>query len=177
MRRWRSRDLLVGMQDVRPQESVAAIVEHQGRLRALLERHEPSILASRPPAGGWSAIEVVHHLVLTAQFHLGPFVPGGLGRSRVPGPQTAHGGAIAPRDVRPVLDEWGRVYEAAWRGLDLDDPDAAVEVPGRGVRVLSFQLSRFLRHQQAHGRQAARALSEATGTTVRVPRAPRKPGP
>jgi hypothetical protein len=32
------------------------------------------------------------------------------------------------------------------------------------------QLPRLLRHQQAHGRLAARALSQATGQAVRLPR-------
>lgn len=156
-----------------PAASLAAITDHQARLRALLERYEPGILATRPPSGDWSAIENVRHLITTAQHHLGPFVPGGLGWSQLGLPQGTHPDTNATTDVAAVLHEWDRVYAAAIHGLDLTNAELAVEVPRRGVRVLSFQLGRFLRHQEAHGRSAARALSDVTGQVVRVPRASR----
>lgn len=151
--------------------TLAAITDHHARLRTLLEHFEPAILATRPPSGDWSAIENVRHLLLTAQHHLGPFVPGGLGLSPLGLPQGHHPDTNATTDVAAVLNEWGRVHAAMCRRLDVSNPGLAVEVPRRGVRVLADQLPRFLRHQQAHGRLAIRALSQVTGETVRLPRA------
>jgi hypothetical protein len=157
--------------------TLAAITEHHVRLRALLERYEPTALATRPPSGEWSAIENVRHLILTVQHHLGPFVPGGLGLSPMGLPQGRHPDTNATTDVTAVLDEWGRLHTTLGDILDVSDPALAVGVPRRGVRVLADQLPRFLRHQQAHGRLAVRALSEVTGETVRLPRSPRPPRP
>ena len=111
------------------------------------------------------------------QLHLGPFVPGGLGWTQqdVPWAGRAHSHITAPSEVAGILQEWDRVWADACRRLDLTDPDLAAEVPGRGVRLLSFQFDRGLRHLQGHGRQAARALSQVTGQVVRVPRASSKP--
>ena len=64
----------------------------------------------------------------------------------------------------------GHVYADLAERLDVSDATRAVPVPRRGVRVLGEQLPRFLRHQQAHARSAAGALSEVTGVVVRVPR-------
>lgn len=160
-----------------PAAVLAAITEHQARLRALLEGYDPAILARRPPSGDWSAIENVRHLILTAQHHLGPFVPGGLGLSPMGLPQGRHPDTNATTDVAAVLDEWDRVHAAMCDLLNFSNPVLAVDVPGRGVLVLGDQLPRFLRHQQAHGRLALRALSQITGQAVRLPRAPRSPGP
>ena len=120
-------------------EAVAAIVEHHARLRALLARFEPSILATRPPSGDWAAIENVRHLVFTAQRHLGPFAPDGLGWSRMGLAQGQHADVNATTDVAAVLDEWDRGHAAAFRLLDLTDPELTVDVPLRGGRVLSDQ--------------------------------------
>ena len=60
---------------------LAAMREHQAELRALLERHEPAILAKRPASGVWSAVENIRHLLFAEQGHLGRFVRGGLGLS------------------------------------------------------------------------------------------------
>jgi hypothetical protein len=119
----------------------------------------------------------VRHLLLTTQHHLGPFVPGGLGWSPLGLPQGRHADTNATTDVAAVLDEWGRVHAAMCRGIDISNPGLAVEVPRRGVRVLADQLPRFLRHQQAHGRLAVRALSQVTGQAVRLPSASRHPSP
>ena len=156
-----------------PAATLAAITEHQTRLRGVLESFEPAALATRPPNGDWSAIENVRHLILTVQHHLGPFVSGGLGFSPLGLPQGQHPDTNATTDVAAVLDEWGRLHATMCEALDVSDPALAVEVPRRGVRVLADQLARFLRHQQAHGRLALRALSQVTGETVRLPRAPR----
>jgi len=157
-----------------PAATLAAMADHHERLRAVLERFEPAVLATRPPSGDWSAIENVRHLILTTQFHLGPFVPGGLGLSRVGLPQGQHPDTNATTDVAAVLDEWDRLQARVCDVLDVSDPGRAVHVPRRGVRVVADQLSRFLRHQQAHGRLALRALSQITGEPVRLPRAPRQ---
>ena len=156
-----------------PAEALEAITEHHTRLRTFLEGFEPAALATRPPSGEWSAIENVRHLLLTTQHHLGPFVPGGLGWSPLGLPQGIHPDTSATIDVAAVFEEWGRVHAALCDALDVTDPAMAVEVPKRGVRVLSDQLPRFLRHQQAHGRLAVRALSQVMGKTLRLPRAPR----
>lgn len=150
-----------------------AITEHQGRLQTFLEGFDPAALATRPPSGEWSAIENVRHLLGTAQHHLGPFTRGGLGRSGMGLPQGRQPDTNATTNVAAVLNEWGRVHAELCLRLDVSDPTLAVEVPRRGVRVLSDQLPRFFRHQQAHGRLAVRALSEVTGQPLRLPRAPR----
>ena len=157
--------------------TLAAITEHQARLRAVLDRFDPSSVATRPPSGEWSAIENVRHLILTAQFHLGPFVAGGLGTSPLGLPQGVHPDTNASTDVGAVLSAWDGVYADLADRLDVSDPSLAVPVPRRGARVLGDQLPRFLRHQQAHGRLALRALSEVTGEVVRLPRASRNPTP
>ena len=155
--------------------TLEAITEHQGRLRNVLDQHDTTSLATRPASGEWSAIENVRHLILTAQMHLGPFVDGGLGLSPHGLPQGVHPDTNASTDVAAVLDEWARVYADMAVRLDVSDPARAVPVPRRGVRVLGDQLPRFLRHQQAHGRLALRALSDVTGQAVRLPRRSRIP--
>ena len=141
------------------------MTEHQTRLRAFLERFEPAALATRRPNGDWCAVENVRHALHAEQHHLGRFVPGGLGRSQLALPQGKHS-AVASDDPRAnlktVFDEWERIRAAVYEHLDLN-------LPG-----LELQLPRLMRHQQAHGRLAARALSHATGETVRVPRPPLK---
>jgi hypothetical protein len=140
------------------------MTEHQARLRALLERYEPALLATRPPSGDWSAIENVRHMLYAEQHHLGRFIRGGLGLSpvglpqggnRVSGPDTS-----ATIGLAAVFAEWERVHASASARLDLTQP------------WLEVQLPRLLRHQIAHGRLAARALSQLTGQPVRLPRAP-----
>jgi len=151
--------------EVTPAEALAAMTEHQTRLRAFLERFEPAALATRLPNGDWCAVENVRHALHAEQHHLGRFVPGGLGRSQLALPQGKHS-AVASDDPRAnlktVFDEWERIRAAVYEHLDLN-------LPG-----LELQLPRLMRHQQAHGRLAARALSHATGETVRVPRPPLK---
>ena len=159
------------MGDDSPAATLAAITEHKSRLRALLGQFEATSLATRPPSGEWSAIENVRHLILTTQFHLGPFVEGGLGLSPLGLPQGNHPDTNASTDVAAVFTEWDRVYADLAERLEVGDPARAVPVPRRGTRVLGPQLSRFLRHQQAHGRLALRALTEVTGQVVRLPRA------
>ena len=144
------------------------------RLRTVLEGYEAGTLATRPASGDWSAIENVRHLILSAQLGLGPFVRGGLGLSPLPLPDDP--AANATTSVAAVLEEWGRVHTEVDRRLDVSRPEVAAEVYRRGVRVLADQLPRALRHQQAHGRQALRALSQVTGQAVRLPRAPRNAG-
>jgi hypothetical protein len=61
-------------------------------------------------------------------------------------------------DLGTVFDEWERVHAAACAGID-------PSLPG-----LVDQLPRLMRHQQVHGRLAARALSQATGQVVRLPK-------
>ena len=165
------------MPEVSLVEALAAHTDYRARLRTLLNRYEPSILATRPPSGDWSAIENAGHLLAATQLHLGPFVPGGLGWTQldVPWAGRAHSHITPPSEVAGILQEWDRVWADACRRLDLTDPDLAAEVPGRGVRLLSYQLG--LRHLEQHGRQAARALSQVTGQVVRVPRASGKPVP
>ncbi|HVM09863.1 MAG TPA: DinB family protein [Acidimicrobiales bacterium] len=151
--------------------TLAAITEHQERLRAFLGAYEPRALTQRPPSGEWSAIENVRHLILAAQLHLGPFVAGGLGFSSLGLPQGIHPDTNASTDVPAVFAEWDRVHASIHDRLDVSNPRVAVEVPRRGVRVLADQLPRFFRHQQAHGRLALRALSQVTGQPARLPRA------
>lgn len=165
------------MGDTAPAATVAAITEHQTRLRALLDQYDETSLATRPPNGEWSAVENVRHLILTAQFHIGPFVEGGLGLSPLGLPQGIHPDVNASTDVAAVLDEWERIYADLVDRLDVSDPARTVQVPRRGFRVLGDQLQRFLRHQKAHGRLAVRALSEVTGESVRLPRASRTSRP
>jgi hypothetical protein len=132
------------MEEISPAEALGAMTEHQARLRALLERFDPAALASRPPNGDWSAIENIRHVLYAEQHHLGRFVPGGLGLSRLGLPQgkfPAVTGAADPRtDLEAVFGEWERVHAAACAGIDL-------ALPG-----LADQLPRLWRHQQAHGR-------------------------
>lgn len=140
------------------------MAEHQLRLRALLEQFDRVTLATRPPSGDWSAIENIRHAFYAEQHHLGRFIPGGLGLSRLGLPQGRHAAitdTTDPRtDLNAVFEEWGRVHAAAGDQLDVSLPGAA------------GQLFRLMRHQQAHGRLAARALTEVTGQPVRVPRTP-----
>jgi hypothetical protein len=150
------------------QTSLAAILEamteHQGRLRTLLERFEPAALATRPPNGDWSAIENVRHVLYAEQHHLGRFVPGGLGLSRLGLPQGKHAAVTGndPRtDLGAVFDEWERAHAAACARIDLALPGVADQLP------------RLWRHQQMHARLAARALSQVTGDVVRLPKAGR----
>jgi hypothetical protein len=147
---------------ITPADALAAMTEHAGRLRAMLERFEPAELNTRPPSGDWSAIENVRHAFYAEQHHLGRFVPGGLGLSSLGLPQ----GKFAPvtgtdprTDLKAVFDEWERVHAAACAGVDLALPGVADQLP------------RLWRHQQAHARLAARALSQVTGQTVRLPKA------
>jgi hypothetical protein len=161
------------MAEVSLPEVLASMTEHLGRLRAVLQRQDPTTLTTRPPSGDWSAIENVRHLIFTTQHHLGPFVPGGLGLSKFGLPQGRHADANATTDPAAVFTEWARVHAALCDRLAVADPALAVDVPGRGIRVLADQLSRCLRHQQAHGRLALRAVSQVTGQTVRLPRAQR----
>src|SRR5687768_11437922 len=102
--------------------TLAAITEHQRRLRALLDQFDATSLATRPPSGEWSAIENVRHLLLTAQVHLGPFVAGGLGLSPLGLPQGVHPDTNASTDVAAVLDAWDRVYADFADRLDVSDP-------------------------------------------------------
>jgi hypothetical protein len=150
------------MEQISPARALAAMTEHHARLRMLLERFEAVALVTRPPNGDWSAIENIRHLLYAEQHHLGRFVPGGLGLSHLGLPQ----GRFAPitgtdprTNLSTVFDEWKRVHAAACDGLDLTRA---------GV---SDQLPRLWRHQQAHGRLAARSLSQVTGQPVRLPRA------
>jgi hypothetical protein len=150
------------MEQISPAAALTAMTEHQTRLRALLERFEPAALAARPPNGDWSAIENIRHLLYAEQHHLGRFLPGGLGLSQLGLPQgkfAAITGTDPRTDLRAVVGEWERVHAAACAGVDLARPE------------LADQLPRLLRHQQAHGRLAARALSQITGQAVRLPKA------
>jgi hypothetical protein len=147
------------MEQFSPAAALATMTEHQARLRTLLERFEPAALATRPPGGDWSAIENIRHLLYAEQHHLGRFVPGGLGLSPLGLPQ-GRSAAITGTDPRTDLDavfgEWERVHAAACGGIDVARPG------------LVDQLPRLWRHQQAHARLAARALSQITGQTVRL---------
>lgn len=69
----------------------------------------------------------------------------------------ASGGAVSNPDIDAVFDEWERIRAAVYKFLDLS-------LPG-----LEIQLPRLMRHQEQHGRAAARALSHATGETARIP--------
>jgi hypothetical protein len=136
------------------------MTEHEVRLRRLLEAFDRKTLATRPPSGDWSAIENIRHALHAEQHHLGRFVPGGLGVSPLRLPQGVHPPVTGndPRtDPKVVFDEWERIHAAARERLDLTLPGLAVQLP------------RLMRHQQAHGRLAARALSEITGNPVRLP--------
>ena len=53
-------------------QALAAMTDYRARLRTLFGRYEPSILATRPPSGDWSAIENAGHLLVAMQLHLGP---------------------------------------------------------------------------------------------------------
>ena len=114
----------------------------------------------RLPNDDWSAIENVRHALHAEQHHLGRYVPGGLGNSGFALPQGKHA-ATGPDDSRDdlkaVFDEWETIRAAVHARLDLT-------LPG-----LEWQLPRLMRHQQQHGTMAARALSHATGETVRIP--------
>lgn len=143
-----------------PAEALAAMTEHEGRLRALLEQFEPAALIARPANGDWSALENIRHLLYAEQHHLGRCVPGGLQPSALGLPQgrfAAVTGADPRTDFATVFGEWERVHAAICSGIDLVHP------------WLLLQLPRMFRHQQAHGRLAARALGEATGQSVRLP--------
>ena len=149
------------MEQISPAAALAAMTEHQARLRALLERFEPAALATRPPNGDWSAIENIRHVLYAEQHHIGRFVRGGLGLSPLGLPQgkwAAVTGADPRTDLRAVFDEWERVHAAACARVDLALPGVADQLP------------RLLRHQEAHGRLAARALSQVTGQAVRLPK-------
>jgi hypothetical protein len=50
------------MPEVSLVEALAAMTDYRARLRTLFDRYEPSILATRPPSGDWSAIENAGHL-------------------------------------------------------------------------------------------------------------------
>jgi hypothetical protein len=142
--------------------TLAVMTEHETRLRALIERFERDLLATRPASGEWSAIENIRHAFFAEQHHLGRFVPGGLGLSPLGLPQGRHAAVTGtdPRtDPKAVFDEWERVHAEVCARLDLTRPGLAIQLP------------RLMRHQQAHGRLAARALSHVTGKSVRVPTA------
>jgi hypothetical protein len=126
------------------------------------------MLARRPASGEWSAIENVRHLLFAEQAHLGRFVPGGLGLS--PTGLLQKGlqrhklkeivGTNPSTDLAAVFDEWERVHEAACTGIDLSHPG------------LADRLQRHLRHQQRHGKSAARALRRVAAELADVtPRA------
>ena len=132
------------------------MTEHQTELRALLERHEATLLATRPASGAWSAVENIRHLLFAEQAHLGRFVPGGLGLS--PMGMLNQGLQRQKRtwstivetnptnDLTVVFDEWERVHAAACAGMDLSQ------------RGLPLRLYASLRHQQRHGKAAVRAV-------------------
>ena len=153
------------MEQITPAAALAAMTEHATRLRTLLEQFEPAALTTRPPNGDWSAIENIRHALFAEQHHLGRFVPGGLGLSPLGLPQGKHpsitlasAGTDPRTDLNAVFDEWERVHAAACASLDLTLPGVADQLP------------RLWRHQQAHARLAARALTQVTGQTVRLPR-------
>jgi hypothetical protein len=149
------------MEQLSPAATLAAMADHVGRLRGLLERFDSTALNTRPPNGNWSALENVRHAMYAEQHHLGRFVPGGLGLSPLGLPQGKHAAVRGddPRtDSKTIFEEWERVHAAASTTVDFTRPAAA------------DQLARLWRHQQAHARLAARALSEITGQAVRLPR-------
>jgi|GEM_PF-7060312 len=138
------------------------MTEHETRLRALLAGFDRQTLATRPPNGDWSAIENMRHALYAEQHHIGRFIPGGLGVSPLRLPQGTHAPVTAddPRtDPAAVFDQWESIHATVCARLDLTHPGLAVQLP------------RLLRHQQAHGRLAARALREITGQPVRLPSA------
>jgi hypothetical protein len=148
------------VEHVTPAEALEVMSGHLARLRAFMERFDRQALATRPPNGDWSAIENFRHALHAEQHHLGRYVPGGLGSSLLALPQGKQAPVPAndPRnDVQTVFDEWERIRAAVYERLDLS-------LPG-----LEWQLPRLMRHQQQHARMAARALSHATGETVRIP--------
>jgi hypothetical protein len=150
------------MKQVSPAEALAAMTEHAGRLRTLLEGFDRAALSTRPPSGDWSAIENIRHVLYAEQHHLGRYVPGGLGLSPLGLPQGKYPAVTGtdPRtDLKAVFNEWERVHAAVCGRVDWSLPGA------------TDQLLRNWRHQQAHGRLAARALSEVTGEAVRLPKA------
>ena len=147
------------MDELSLKATLVAMTEHESRLRALLEQHEPAALTARPSNGDWSAIENVRHAFYAEQHHIGRYVPGGLGLSPMGLPQ----GHTAPRafakvtpDLAAIFEAWERVHAEACARLDLSQPG------------LELQLPRLFRHQQAHARLAIRALSEATGLAIRM---------
>jgi hypothetical protein len=104
----------------------------------------------------WSAVENIRHLLFAEQYHLGRFVPGGLGlspmgmlpqwlRRRQKLGSIAIVGTNPTTDLDAVFDEWERVHAAACAGLD------------RSHRELELRLRASLRHQQTHGKLAVRA--------------------
>jgi hypothetical protein len=129
---------------------------HQAELRTVLSRFEPTMLARRPTDDVWSAVENIRHLLFSEQYHLGGFVPGGLGlspmgmvpqwlRRRQNIVSIAIVGTNPITDMDAVFDEWERVH-AACAGLDLS----------RGE--LAGRLHAALRHQETHGKSAVRAV-------------------
>src|SRR5688572_22801976 len=142
------------MEEISLAAALAVMTEHAARLRLLLERFDRDVLATRPPSGDWSAIENIRHVLYAEQHHLGRFNPDGLGLSPLGLPQGRHAaitGADPRTDLNAIFDEWERIHAAACDRLNLALPGLAIQLP------------RLMRHQQAHGRLAARALSQVTG--------------
>ena len=136
------------MSETSAASELLSLIEDQRRaVRAIVEGHDPSVVARRPVSGKWSALEHIRHLLFAEQAHLGRYVPGGrqwspLGYTpqtmRVARDLSRSAGAPQP-SLTAVMAAWDELHAALAGALVTQDSPA--------VRAA---LSRNLKHLRAH---------------------------
>lgn len=143
-------------------DSAAALLEQIGseqrRLRELLTGKDSSLLAERTPAGKWSVVENVRHLLFAEQAHLGRFLPGGPQWSDFGLPPTGmqrqerfRAMATAAPSIEDVFDAWS-VAHASTR-----------ELAGRDTAEVRTALTKNLKHLRSHVTLIERLLRVRAG--------------
>jgi hypothetical protein len=148
--------------------SAAALAREVEATSDLLRRVPESTARRRPGAGGWSAAEVVGHLVDSAVNNLGRFVRAQEGERVFPGySQDAwverQGYADAPWPE--LVDLWRLANRQIVRAVERIDPavgDVEVRV-GEGPSVtVAFLVDDYVAHLRHHVRQIVGLLGEAS---------------
>ncbi len=142
--------------------SAASLLEQIGaeqrRLRGLLAGRHPSLLAEPTPAGKWSVVENVRHLLFAEQAHLGRFLPGGPQWSALGLPPTGmqrqerfRAMATAAPSIEDVFDAWSFAH-AYTR-----------ELADRDTGEVRLALTRNLKHLRSHVTIVERLLRVRAG--------------
>jgi len=121
----------------------------RSRLRKMLRARDQALLNRRTPAGDWSIVENVRHLLWAEQRHLGRFLPGRVewspvGITAFRGREFANVGARPSRDIEVVFAEWDRIHASIRSALKAARPGS--DTAAQAATALSGNHRHLLHH-------------------------------